>query len=400
MTRTLHRLSAAKVRTITQPGLHADGGNLYLQVTASDDGKTIGRSWIFRYTAPAGGAAKMGLGSAKDVSLARAREIAAEYRQQLADGKDPKRERKRVKDAAKSITLEEAAKSLIGSKEAGWRNDKHRQQWCNTLATYVYPTIGETPVADITVDDVVKVLDPIWTIKPETAGRVRGRIESVLSWAKARGYRTGENPAAWKDNLAHILPPRSKVRRVKHHAALPYAEIPQFMRELSRREGVSNLALKFVILTAARTGEALGAEWPEIDFEARLWTVPAERMKAGKEHRVPLSPQAIVVLRRMLPLREGPFIFVGQRKGRPLSNMALLMQLRDLRPGVTTHGFRSSFKDWSSEATSTPNFVSEAALAHVVADKVEAAYRRSDLLERRRQLMNEWAAFCMPAHKT
>lgn len=397
MPRTLNRMSPARAKTLSKPGLHADGGGLYLQVTRTADGRA-NRSWVFRFVVQ-GRERKMGLGSAQDVSLARARELAGACRLQRLDGHDPLRQREQSREEAKPLSFAECADQLVASHEAGWKNAKHRQQWRNTLATYAYPIMGNLSVVDVNTDHVMRALQPIWTTKPETAGRLRGRIEAVLSWAKARGLRTGENPATWRGHLDQLLPPKNKVRRVKHHAALPYTELPGFMAELLARGGVAAPALAFVILTAARTGEALGAQWPEIDLKAKLWTVPAERIKAGREHRVPLSGAAVAVLDRMASIRENEFVFPGQRDGRQLSDMALLMLLRDIRPGVTSHGFRSTFKDWAAELTATPNFISEAALAHVVADKVEAAYRRGDLLEKRRELMEAWATFCISGTK-
>jgi integrase len=261
-------------------------------------------------------------------------------------------------------------------------------------------------VANVDTDLVLEVLQqpiettegkkPLWNSRSETASRVRGRIESVLSWAKARGYRDGgsANPAAWRGHLDHLLPARSKVRQVRHHAALAYSEVPSFMGDLRARTGITPRALEFVILTAVRTGEGLGARWDEIDLDRRTWVIPAGRMKAVKEHRVPLSPRAVAIVKQMGEIRQNEFVFPGMKLGRPLSDMSLLMLLRDLRPGITTHGFRSTFKDWCAECTNTANFVSEAALAHVVADKVEAAYRRRDLMEKRRRLMDSWAAYC------
>jgi integrase len=293
-------------------------------------------------------------------------------------------------DAAKAVTFQQAAERMMASHEAAWRNPKHRAQWRATLATYVYPTFGGLSVGAVDTGLVLRVLEPIWTAKPETASRVRGRIETVLDWAKARGYREGENPATWRGHLDKLLPNRRKVKRVEHHAAMPYAALPSFMGELGRREGVSARALEFAILTACRTGEVIGARWSEI--EGDVWTIPADRMKAGAEHRVPLSRAALDLLGN-LP-REGEFVFIGGRAGRPLSNMAMLELVRGMRPGLTVHGFRSTFRDWAAERTEFPNHVVEKALAHKVADKVEAAYRRGDLFDKRRSLMDAWAGFC------
>jgi integrase len=280
------------------------------------------------------------------------------------------------------------------SHQAGWKNPKHRAQWPSTLSTYVYPHFGKLPVQDVDVALVMKAVEPIWTTKPETASRVRGRIESILDWATARGYRHGENPARWRGHLDALLPTKTKVRRVQHHAALPYAQLPAFLAELRQQDGIGAKALEFAILTAARTGEVMGAKWSEIDFEARLWTVPAERMKAGREHRVPLSEPALAILKAMREVREGDFVFPGGRAGRGISNMAMIMTLRRMGRGdLTAHGFRSTFSDWCAEQTDFPAEAREMALAHTVSDKVEAAYRRGDLFQKRRDLMDAWANY-------
>ena len=329
----------------------------------------------------------MGLGPISVMSLARARELAAEAGRQRLQGQDPIKARDAQRAAAKreepsAVTFKECAEQLIASHEAGWRNPfKHAKLWRHTLRDYAYPIIGDLPVGEVNTDLIKQVLKPIWTTKPETASRVRSRMEAVLDWAKVSGFRNGENPARWRGHLDHLLPAPSKVRRVRHHPALPYVDIPEFMEALRARNGISARALEFVILTAARSGEARGAFWDEIDLGARMWIIPVQRMKGGKEHRVPLSDRALAILKEMQGLRQNDLVFPGSKQGRPLSDMSLLMLLRELRPGITTHGFRSTFKDWAAECTNTPNFVSEAALAHVVADKVEAAYRRADLLE-------------------
>jgi integrase len=316
------------------------------------------------------------------------------------DGRDPlaakraKRDQARLAEA-RAMTFRQCAEAYIDAHRAGWRNPKHAGQWPATLETYVYPTMGALPVQAVDVGLVMKAVEPIWTTKPETAGRVRGRIESVLDWATARGYRQGENPARWRGHLENLLPKKSKVRRVEHHAALAYTEIAEFVAELRRQEGVGARALEFAILTAARTGEVLGARWDEINIAERLWTVPASRMKAGKEHRVPLSDAALAIVERLAAIRSGDFVFPGAREGRPLSNMAMLMTLRRMGRGeLTAHGFRSSFRDWAAERTAFPAEVAEMALAHVVGNKVEAAYRRGDMFEKRRQLADAWAKFC------
>ena len=350
----------------------------------------------------------MGLGAYPDVTLARAREKAGAHRVQSRAGADPIAAKRAERQAqllaeAKGRTFREVAEEYIARNEAGWRNAKHRQQWRNTLATYVYPTLGALPVAAIDTGLVVQVLDPIWATKPETASRVRGRIEAVLDAATVRGNREGPNPAQWKGNLAHILPARAKVRRVEHHAALPFDKLPTFLVALGERPGMAARALEFVILTAARTGEALGASWGEIGIEAKVWSIPAARMKAGREHRVPLSAAALDILDRVRPLalttdgKPDPAapVFPGPRRALPMSNMTMLMLLRRMdRDDLTAHGFRSSFSDWAAERTAYPREVVEMALAHAIENKVEAAYRRGDLFEKRRQLMEAWGRFC------
>ena len=353
------------------PGLHADIHGLYLRVSPSG-----ARSWVFRYQR-SGKRHMMGLGSTAVLGLREAREEAARLRLVLRAGRDPMAERSRPS----GMTFREVADMFLASHEAGWRNVKHRQQWRNTLSTYVFPTMGDAPVTSIGVGEVMLVLDPIWREKPETASRVRGRIEAILDFAAAREWRQGENPARWRGHLKKLLPEKTKVRRVRHHPALPYGEVPGFMRELREQPGVAARALEFAILTAARTSEALGMTWTEVDIEKVLWTVPAERIKAGREHRVPLSGPALAIIEARPRL--GPYVF--QRAGRPLSNMALLMLLRRMgRSAITTHGFRSSFRDWAAETTGFPHEVCEMALAHAVGDKVEAAYRRGDLYDKRR----------------
>jgi integrase len=342
----------------------------------------------------------MGLGATHTVGLVEAREKARECRRLRLDGVDPIEARRAARsqarlDAAKAMTFKDCAERYIASHKAGWRNPKHAAQWPSTLATYVYPIFGSLPVQAIDVGLVLKALEQLWTTKPETAGRVRGRIEAVLDWATARGYRQGENPARWRGHLQNLLPKKSKVRRVKHHAALPYSEIAAFMLELQQQNGVSARALEFAILTAARTGEVIGTVWSEINLAERLWTLPGERMKAGKEHRVPLSEAAVAILKEMQQIRFGDFVFPGAKAGRPLSNMAFLMLLRRMgRDDLTAHGFRSTLSDWCSERTNFPAEVREMALAHAVSDKVQAAYRRGDLFQKRRQLMEAWARFC------
>lgn len=393
MARAIARLNAVKVRTAPQ-GMHGDGAGLWLHVNPAG-----ARSWIFRFMLN-GRAREMGLGPVHTVGLADARKRAQECRQQVLEGIDPiaarqaRRAGARV-EAAKAMNFAECAERYIAAHRAGWKNDKHAAQWPATLATYVYPVFGNLPVEAIDTALVMKAVEPIWAEKPETASRVRGRIESVLDWATARGYRQGENPARWRGHLDKLLPKKTRVRQVEHHAALPYSGSADFMAELGQQEGVAARALEFAILTAARTGEVIGARWEEINLTDRLWTIPAGRMKAGREHRVPLSEATLAVLEKMAAIRSGEFVFPGGRSGRPISNMAVLMLLRRMGRGeLTAHGFRSSFRDWAAERTGFPAEVAEMALAHTVSDKVEAAYRRGDLFAKRRQIMDAWAKFC------
>ncbi len=405
------KLSAVEVTKAKGPGVLHDGGGLYLRVGAPREVRGVevpgAKSWVFRFQLD-GKRRDMGLGPFPDISLADARGKAVEHRKLRHEGIDPleakaaQRRAQRV-SVAKGRTFRECAVEYIAKNRAGWRNAKHAAQWSATLATYVYPTLGELPVAAIDAGLVVQVLDPIWTEKPETAGRVRGRIEAVLDAATVRGFRQGPNPAQWKGNLSHILPARAKVRKVEHHAALPFDEIPEFLATLRGREGMSARALEFAILAAARTGEVLGARWGELDLDTKVWAVPAERMKAGREHRVPLSEAALAALDKVRPLaltRDGKPdpaapVFPGPRRALPLSNTVMLMLLRRMgRADLTAHGFRSTFSDWAAERTAFPRETVEMALAHAIESKVEAAYRRGDLFDKRRQLMDAWARFC------
>jgi integrase len=396
MGHSIEKLKAiALERLAKKPGLHGDGGGLYLRVTSA-----TARSWVFRYML-AGKAREMGLGSYPEITLAQARTAATEARQIKAQGRDPVELRTAVRaqeraDAARAVTFRQCAERYIAAREAAWRNSKHAAQWSATLETYVMPTVGDLPVQSVDVALVHRILDPIWSVKPETASRVRGRMEAILDWAATRGYRQGENPARWKGHLENLFPRRSKVRRVEHHAALPFAEISAFMTVLRSEEGLGALALQLTIMTAARTGEVIAAKWSEIDLEGETWTVPAERMKGGREHRVPLSKPALAILRERHKAAAGSeYVFPGAQKRKPLSNMAMLQTLRRMGRGdLTVHGFRSTFRDWAAERTTYPAEVAEAALAHVVGDKVEAAYRRGDLFDKRRKLMAAWAVFC------
>jgi integrase len=397
MAREMGRLTALRVEKLSKAGMHADGGGLYLRVT--DDGT---KNWVYRFMLN-GRPRWMGLGPFPLYGLQKARGKALDARRLRHEGIDPIDTRRAARlrerlEAAKAMTFKQCAESYIASHRPGWRNEKHAGQWTASLATYVYPSIGSLPVQAIDTGLVCKVLEPIWTAKPETAGRVRGRIEAILDWAKARDYRAGENPARWRGHLDKLLPARSKVAKVEHYPALPYGELPGFLVALRAQEGIAARALEFAILTAARTGEATGAKWTELNLAEKVWTTPAERMKAGKEHRVPLCARAMAILKDMEGLRQDAtdqFVFPGGKAGRPLSHMAFWELLRRMGRGdLTAHGFRSTFRDWASERTNFAREVAEMALAHAVGDKVEAAYRRGDLFEKRRRLMDAWGAYC------
>ena len=399
MARDVGRLSARTVETRKKPGYYSDGGGLYLKVSGG-----AGRSWVFRYRV-AGKLREMGLGSEHSISLADARQAAAECRKLRLRGSDPievrRQERTQAKLGAASMTFRQCAERYIAAHQAGWRNAKHTSQWRNTLATYAFPVFGDLPVQAIDVGLVMKVVEPLWPTKTETASRLRGRIENVLDWALARGYRQGDNPARWRGHLDNLLPRRSRVQKVEHHAALSYDEVGAFIEVLRRQEGVAAMALEFCILTATRTSETIGARWQEVDLGEAVWMIPADRIKAGKEHRVPLSKPAVAILQKLAVARSSDFVFPGGKPGRPLPNMALLALLRRMeRPDLTVHGFRSAFRDWAAERTNFPREVCEMALAHTIGDKVEAAYRRGDLFSKRRQLMEAWARYCLTPSQT
>ncbi len=337
----------------------------------------------------------MGLGSVALVSLREARRKALGCRRLAAEGQDPLEARRQQSPKRKKVpAFKEAAESYIAANTSGWRNPKQALQWRNSLAAYAHPAFGSLPVDAIDTALVLKALQPIWFIKAETAGRVRARIQSVLDWASARGLRQGDNPARWEGHLDKLLPRKSKVSKVEHHPALPFDELPAFLADLRKRPATAARALEFAILTAARTGEALGARWSEVDLHRKTWTIPADRMKAGREHRVPLPERAVELVQSMREQSRGDVIFPAANGLRPLSNMALLMMLRRMkRRDLTVHGFRSTFRDWVAERTDYPGEVAEMALAHAVRNQVEAAYRRGDLFEKRRQLMEAWSAF-------
>ena len=376
-------LTARRVQT-AKPGKYSDGGNLYLIVS-----RTGSRKWMLRFTWR-GRAKEMGLGSAASVPLADAREKAAAARRKIAAGLNPIDERRRDRGVP---TFGEFADEVREAISAGFRNEKHKAQWKSTLENYA-ASLRTKPVDTIGTDDVLAALQPIWTIKAETASRVRGRIEKVLDAAKAKGFRNGENPARWRGHLDHLLPRQSKLAR-GHHAAMPYERVAAFIASLQEREALAAEALELCILTAARSGEILGMQWSELDLDRKIWTVPANRMKAGREHRVPLSPRAVAILCQLEKVKAGEFVFPGQARNKPLSNMAMEMILRRMKiKNATVHGFRSSFRDWAGNVSNFPREVVETALAHVIGDKAEQAYRRGDALEKRRKLMDAWAAYC------
>jgi integrase len=407
MPKKARELSVLAVKRLKEPGMHAVGGvaGLYLQVT-----DTGARSWVLRTTVGTR-RREIGLGGADDVSLAAARDRARVVRAKVAEGIDPVAERRRARmEHARVLSFDEAASRMIEAKGSEWRNAKHRRQWTTTLKTYASPRIGRRPVDEIEVRDIEGVLSPIWKDKTETAMRLRGRIEAVLAWATVAGYRRGDNPARWRHNLDKLLPKPSKVRETAHHPALPVDDLPRFMAALRSREGVAARALELLILTASRSQEIRLAEHAEFGLDAKLWTVPAGHMKAGREHLVPLSKRALAIMRSIAHMAGSPLAFPAPRGGGPLSDMALSKVIRDMhaaelqagRKGfidpkqgrvAVPHGFRSTFRDWASERTNYPREVAEMALAHTIDDKVEAAYRRGDLLTKRARMMEEWAKF-------
>ena len=391
MPRIAKQLSDRAVSAIREEGRHPVGGVPGLHIRITNTGH---RGWVLRVKV---GEQRrdMGLGSYPEVSLSEARDKAREVHASLRRGDLPATPAKhrQVAIAIACKTFKECAEGLIKDKAGEWSNSKHRQQWENTLTEYAYPHIGALPVAEIDLPHVLACLEPIWRTKTETASRVRGRIESVLDWATVRKYRQGENPARWKGHLDHVLPAPTKLVKTKHHRALAIDDMPKFMAALRQREGIAARALEFVILTACRSGEVRGAQWVEIDKQAKIWTVPAERMKAGKEHRVPLSDAALKLLENQPRIEGSDYVFPGT-KGQPLSDMSLTAVMRRMEIDAVPHGFRSTFRDWAGDRTHFPRDLAEAALAHTLSSAVEAAYRRSDALEKRREMMNGWAEFC------
>ncbi len=398
-----NKLTTKFVEKTVEPGYHADGGGLFLQVQTKKD-ESVARCWVVRYRAPTGRMREMGLGTLDQVTLADARTKAIEARRKAANGTDPIEERDAQRAASRAaeqnrMTFKECAEAYIEAHKASWKNAKHKAQWESTLKNYAYPAFGDGPVRDVDQAAVLRVLDPIWPKTTETANRLRGRIEVILDWAKVRGYRDGENPARWKGHLDKALPARPKIQRVVHHPALPYKELPAFMKELAAIDTIGAKTFAFCILNVTRTSETLLAEIPEFDFGEKVWIIPPARMKAGKEHRIPLTEASLEILdyAKKKKVSESGYMFESsKREGEPLSNMTFLMMLRRMgREDLTAHGFRSTFKDWATETTAYPREASEAALAHAIGDKVEAAYRRGDLFEKRRKLMDDWARFAM-----
>lgn len=394
-TRTLHRLKGTAISRKAKPGRYADGGGLYLQV-----GPTGTKAWLYRFMLN-GKAREMGLGAVDVVDIGSARSEAQECRKLVHKGIDPIEARRAGRlqsliDASRNMTFRECAETYIEAHRASWKNAKHGAQWSATLETYCMPTLGKLPVSQIDTGLVLKVLEgEFWLTKTETATRVRGRMEKILDWATARGYREGPNPARWQGHLDKMLPKPSKLKNVTHHAALHFEELPAFFRKLAVDTSGAARALQLIILTATRTSETLNARWSEIDLTNKIWTIPADRMKAGVEHRVPLSDAAVKIIKAQQKVALGDFVFAGAKAKMPLSNMACLALLRRMkRTDLTVHGFRSTFRDWAAEKTNFARDVAEMALAHTIKDNVEAAYRRGDLLDKRRVMMAQWADYC------
>ena len=394
MPKIAKELRALDISRLSDPGHYTIGGvvGLYLYITPNG-----AKSWVLR-TMIAGKRRHMGLGAYPSVTIAQAREKARQARDEVVNGNDPIAQRKQTKSLlqaqqATEITFAQAAQAYVDAHGDSWKNPKHRAQWTSTLETYVYPVMGKLLVKDVVQTHVLRVLEPIWKTKTETATRIRGRMESVLDWATARHYRQGDNPARWKGHLDSLLASPSRIQKVAHHKAIAVGNVSEFMTDLRQRDGIAARALEFVIYCAARSGEVRGATWDEIDLQRQVWVIPANRMKAGCEHRVPLSRQAMEVLQNMLVLVDCPYIFPSS-KSSMLSDMALLAVMRRMGVDAVPHGFRSTFRDWAGETTNYPRDLAEQALAHTLTNKVEAAYRRGDALEKRRQMMQHWADFC------
>ena len=389
--RTANKLTARRVTTLDKPGRHGDGAGLYLSISRAGD--TLRRRWVYLFTR-GGKLREMGLGGFPEVPLAAARVERDKWAAVVRSGGDPIGLRKAEKTASRGVpTFGQLADEVIEGKAAEWRNEKHRRQWEMTLQEYAAP-LRNCAVSEIDTDDVLDVLRPLWSTRPETASRLRGRIEHVLDAARAKGFRQGPNPALWRGHLDKLLPRRPKMSR-GHHAAMPYEKVAEFIKQIRKHATVGALAIEFTVLTAARTGEVLGATWDEFDIKSAVWTIPAARMKSGRVHRVPLSDRAVAIIKKLEKMRSAEFVFPGRKADRPLSNMSMEMVLRRMKiEDSTMHGFRSSFRDWVGNETHFPREVAEAALAHVVGDAAEQAYRRGDALEKRRELMEAWANYC------
>ena len=399
-------LTAKQVETTTKLGYTADGRQPGLNLQVKEGAKGFVRSWVLRYTSPVTKKRReIGLGSTRTTSLAEARELAAEMGRVIAAGDDPKEQRdvasvNRAAAIRDILTFEQAAAQCIAARQHEWKNEKHRHQWSASLRTYAYPVIGNMPVDQVTMELVLQVLEPIWTTKTETASRLRQRIEAVLDWAKARKLRTGDNPASLKGGLGQLLPKARKIAKVRHQPALPYPQIHAFVQELRQKRGISPKAFEFLILTATRSGEVLGAKWDEFDLVGNVWTIPAERMKAGREHRVPLSARAVTIIKEMLVGKQCDFVFPDPSGKKGMSSGALLAVIKGMPvyAAYVPHGFRSTFRDWAAETTNFANETLELALAHSIRDKAEAAYRRQDQLEKRVKLMEQWATYINEQH--
>ena len=394
MVRALHRLSNLKVERAKEPGLYADGGGLYLRVAEGGS-----KQWVYRYTTN-GHNRDMGLGPLRLLTLAEARERARAAGKLRLDNIDPIAHKRAQRGAALvaaagAMTFKQCAEGYIRDNEKKWTHPKHRKDWERTLVRFVFPTLGNLPVASIDTPLVLQVIKPIWEKRPETASRVRGRIEAVLGWATVHHYRTGDNPARWRQHLEHALPSRQEIDPVEHHPAMPYTQVAGFVQALRKDTSVAARALELLTLTGTRLSETLDATWREIDLDACTWTIAAARMKTGKDHTVPLSTAAIAVLKAMHAVRQSDFVFPGFKRGQPIRGDALRKLIKRLAgDDVTVHGMRSAFRDWAAERTNFPREVAEMVLAHAIPDAVEAAYRRGDLFEKRRRLMDAWAAFC------
>jgi len=396
MAKNINKLTAVKIKQIKKPGWYPDGLGLYLQISPSGS-----KSWVYRYEIKSK-ERRCGLGAYPTISLLMARDVADEFRKLRTKGIDPIEHKKQIElqkklEESKTITFKQSATAYIESHKSGWKNKKHQNQWTNTLQTYAYPLLGNLPVQDVDTDLVIKVLEPIWYTKTETASRVRSRIENVLDWAKVRKFRTGENAARWRGHLDKLLPRPSKIRKVKNQPALAYAELPEFYKALRNKNTISAKALTFIILTATRTNETLGAKWDEFDFETATWTIPDSRMKDGEEHRIPITFEMLELIEELKIFKQDDYVFPGQQKGKSISDTSVRKNIKQINKNnsFVTHGFRSTFKDWCAEKTNFSKDLSESALAHKIENATRAAYERGDKLEKRRTLMDAWTNYCL-----